>query len=98
MVAAEAKRVIGEGYSDWPALKPETLARKFYNTPLLETGELRDSITHSVEGNEARVGSSLDKALFQEMGTSRIPAAAFLARSRATQAAGDHARDRPHRL
>ena len=35
-----------------------TLARKSADTPLLETGEMRDSITHSVEGNEARVGAS----------------------------------------
>ena len=41
MVAAEAKRVIGEGYEYWPALQPATLARKMMNTPLLETGELR---------------------------------------------------------
>jgi hypothetical protein len=44
MVPDEAKRVIGEGYPEWPALQPETLARKMRNTPLLETGELRPSI------------------------------------------------------
>jgi phage gpG-like protein len=39
---------------------------------------MRDSISHSVHGDEARVGSNLDKALFQEMGTSRIPPRLFL--------------------
>jgi hypothetical protein len=39
MVCAEAKRVIGEGYPEWPALSPETLAHKMANTPLLETGD-----------------------------------------------------------
>ena len=28
MVCAEAKRVIGEGYPEWPELQPSTLARK----------------------------------------------------------------------
>jgi hypothetical protein len=44
MVCTEAKRVIGTYDYDWPQLSPETLARKFFNTPLLETGEMRDSI------------------------------------------------------
>jgi hypothetical protein len=33
MVCEEAKRVIGEGYPYWPALQPETLARKMMNPP-----------------------------------------------------------------
>jgi hypothetical protein len=51
MVCAEAKRVIGEGYPEWPALSPETLAHKMGKGPLLETGELRDSIQWNSEGN-----------------------------------------------
>jgi hypothetical protein len=40
LVAAEAKRVLGEGYPEWPALQPATIARKMRgNSPLLETGE-----------------------------------------------------------
>jgi hypothetical protein len=58
MVCEEAKRVIGEGYPYWPALKPETLARKMMNTPLLETGELRASIEWNASGNEGHVGSN----------------------------------------
>ena len=79
LVAAEAKRVIGEGYADWPALKPETLARKFYNTPLLETGEMRASIEWHAEGLHGEVGSNNDKAVWHELGTSRIPPRSFLA-------------------
>jgi phage gpG-like protein len=78
MVCAEAKRVIGEGYPEWPALSPETLARKMMNTPLLETGELRGSIEWNAEGNEGFVGSNLEKAVWHELGTSRIPPRPFL--------------------
>jgi phage gpG-like protein len=78
LVCEEAKRVIGEGYPYWPALKPETLARKMMNTPLLETGELRASIEWNSSGNEGAVGSNNDKAVWHELGTSRIPPRSFL--------------------
>jgi phage gpG-like protein len=78
MVADEAKRVIGEGYPEWPALQPETLARKMMATPLLETGELRASIEWNAEGNQGYVGSNNDKAVWHELGTSRIPPRSFL--------------------
>ena len=67
-VCAEAKRVIGEGHPYWPALSPETLARKVMNTPLLETGELRGSIEWNSSGNQGYVGSNNDKAVWQELG------------------------------
>jgi phage gpG-like protein len=78
MVCAEAKRVIGEGYPYWPALSPETLARKMMNTPLLETGELRASIEWQAHGLEGQVGSNNDKAIWHELGTSKIPPRSFL--------------------
>jgi phage gpG-like protein len=80
MVAAEAKRVIGEGYEDWPPLQPETLAKKMMNSPLLETGELRASIEWSTSANglEGWVGSNNDKALWHELGTAKIPPRSFL--------------------
>jgi HK97 gp10 family phage protein len=78
LVAAEAKRVIGTYDYGWPQLKPETLARKFYDTPLLETGEMRDSIEWHAEGLRGEVGSNNDKAVFHEFGTSRIPPRPFL--------------------
>jgi phage gpG-like protein len=78
MVCDEAKRVIGEGYPEWPALSPETLAHKMGSGPLLETGELRASIEWNAEGNEGYVGSNNDKAVWHELGTSRIPPRPFL--------------------
>src|SRR6267378_1853116 len=78
MVSEEAKRVIGEGYPFWPALQPATLARKMMNTPLLETGELRASIEWQSHGLEGAVGSNNDKAVWHELGTSRIPPRSFL--------------------
>jgi HK97 gp10 family phage protein len=78
IVETEAKRVIGTYEYGWPPLTPSTLEKKAADTPLLETGKMRDSITHSVSGNEARVGSNEDIALWQEMGTPRIPPRPFL--------------------
>jgi phage gpG-like protein len=92
MVYAEAKRVIGEGYDFWPALQPETLARKMMATPLLETGELRGSIEWNSEGNVGYVGSNLDKAVWHELGTSRIPPRSFLA------GAAMHEEERIHKM
>ena len=82
MVARAAKRAIGKRHELWPPLKPETIARKLRgNTPLLETGELRDSIEWTASGLEGQVGSNNDKAVWHELGTSRIPARSFLASS-----------------
>jgi phage gpG-like protein len=78
MICDEAKRVLGEGYPGWPALQPETLAKKIGPGPLLETGELRASIEWHVEGNEGQVGSNSDKAVWHELGTSKIPPRPFL--------------------
>jgi hypothetical protein len=78
LVAAEAKRVLGtEGY-DWPALSPATLAHKMQSGMLLETGAMRASIEWNSSGNEGHVGSNSDIAVFQELGTSRIPPRSFL--------------------
>jgi hypothetical protein len=79
LVCAEAKRVLGtEGYG-WPALSAATLAHKMQPGMLLETGELRASIEWNSEGNEGAVGSNLDKAVWHELGTARIPPRPFLA-------------------
>jgi hypothetical protein len=55
------------------------------DSPLLETGELRDSIQFNSSGNEGHVGSNLDKAVWMEFGTSRVPARSFLAAAAAQQ-------------
>ena len=73
---------IGHEHSSWPPLKPETIARKAHgNTPLLETGEMRASIKHELDPLllTVVVGSNNKKAVFHEMGTSRIPTRPFLA-------------------
>jgi phage gpG-like protein len=79
MVCAEAKRVIGTYDYGWTPLAPSTLAHKMMNTPLLESGALRASIEWNSSGNEGYVGSNSDIAVFQELGTSRIPPRSFLA-------------------
>jgi hypothetical protein len=82
LVAKQAKRAIGKTHELWPPLKPATIARKLRgNTPLLETGEMRDSIEWTVHGLEGQVGSNSDKAVWQELGTSHIPPRSFLASS-----------------
>jgi HK97 gp10 family phage protein len=83
MIEKEAKTAIGTYRYDWTPLLPETVARKARgDTPLLETGELRDSIEHNVgrEGNEVvgYVGTNDPRAKYHEFGTSTIPARPFL--------------------
>jgi phage gpG-like protein len=85
MVEDEAKRVLGTYDYGWPPLKPATIARKAHgDTPLLETGELRDSIHHYVTvdpvtgGGQVNVGSNHERALWHELGTVTIPARPFL--------------------
>jgi phage gpG-like protein len=77
MVATEAKRVLGTDGYNWPALSEHT--KKTQPGMLLETGEMRDSISWTAHGNEGHVGSNNDKAVWQELGTSRIPPRSFLA-------------------
>lgn len=78
MVEKEAKRVIGTYDYNWVPLAPSTLAQKSADTPLLETGEMRESIEHTIQGHTAYVGSDNQKAVYHELGTSRIPARPFL--------------------
>jgi hypothetical protein len=79
IVAQAAKAALGTYDFGWVSLSAETIARKARgDSPLLETGELRDSIHWTVHGNEGSVGSDLDKALWQELGTRSIPPRPFL--------------------
>lgn len=84
MVEKEAKRVIGTYDYGWPELadstKEDRTAKGFSeNEPLLRTGEMRDSIQHTTTTHWAEVGSDNDKAVWQELGTARIPPRSFLA-------------------
>jgi hypothetical protein len=85
IVEKEAKESLGHYHRGWPRLKPETIAHKATgDSPLLETGEMRDSIEHTVVEADADhavgyVGSNSDIAVYQELGTSRgIPPRSFL--------------------
>jgi hypothetical protein len=73
IVQGRAQNLIGHPNAYWAPLAPETLKRKDgINTPLLESGLLRSSITHTViDSSHAEVGSDLDRALWMECGTSR---------------------------
>lgn len=80
-----------DGFQSWPELAEFTKIDKEkkgyvfndeYN-PLYRTGELKESIHHVVavlnkELGQVFIGSPLDIALFQEMGTKTIPARSFL--------------------
>ena len=76
-------------FAAWAPLAERTVADRVAkgftpDDPLLRTGHLRDSIGHSVEmspgitSGHAVVGSKEDIAVWQELGTSRIPARSFL--------------------
>jgi phage gpG-like protein len=78
IVMHEAKRLIGHPQQEWPPLSAETLAHKEGNTPLLETGELRASIEWDADGREATIGSNNPKAVWHELGTSKVPPRSFL--------------------
>lgn len=89
IVEKSARSAMGEYQSQvgpfpaWAALSPATIydrLSKGYSPdePLLRDGTLRDSISHTVEATEAIVGSTSDIAVFQELGTSKIPPRPFL--------------------
>ena len=81
VVSKTAKNLIGHENPFWPALKPETIARKARgNTPLLETGSMRDSIGWDAPHHDGNVtygdvGSDNPKAVWHELGTKHIPPA-----------------------
>jgi phage gpG-like protein len=80
ILQAEAKRVLGTYDYGWPRLKPSTIAcNSSGDSPLLENGDLRDSIERDVQHDVAYVGSRDPKAMWHELGTSRIPPRPFLA-------------------
>jgi phage gpG-like protein len=73
--AAAANARPGEYQEGWPALQPETIARKDAgDSPLLETGSFKDGISHNSDEHEAYVGSDDARAKYFEFGTSKMPA------------------------
>lgn len=101
--AAEAKAMIGHELEEWPDLAERTIAEKqrlgytgqiSETDPLLRTGKLRDSIKAEAAatgaGVEGVVASEDVVALYQEMGTARIPPRPFLAPAMMTAEARSH--------
>jgi hypothetical protein len=83
LASTMAVHYLGTYQEGWAPLKPATIASKSTgDSPLLETGHMRDTISHSVNPfspvMEVVVGSTDKKAVWQEMGTSRIPPRPFL--------------------
>jgi hypothetical protein len=97
IIQKKAKAAIGKEHEEWPALAESTLKDKATHgfktpAPLLRTGELRDSIEYIVDGNQGAVGSDSPIAVYQELGTSRIPPRSFLV------SAAIASEDRIHRM
>lgn len=96
IVKEEAKGVIGTYEFGWPQLAESTQQDRVRhgfaaNEPLLRTGELRDSISHYVEGDTGYVGSPSKIALAQELGTAKIPPRSFLGGAARAKEAEIHA-------
>jgi hypothetical protein len=84
MVEKRAKEKVGEyqpqtgPFIAWPELAESTKAdraKQGYpeDEPLLRSGEMRDSIEHTVGRHEALIGSNSDIMVYQELGTQHIP-------------------------
>ena len=56
VMEAKVKETITGGRPEWPPLKESTVKRKGHSKPLIETGMLRASITHKVEGDMVNIG------------------------------------------
>jgi hypothetical protein len=68
LLSQASKDLIGVPKDEWPPLAPSTLAHKDgVNTPLLETGEMRDSITWNSDAHEGYVGSNNKKLVWNEL-------------------------------
>lgn len=97
IVQARAKKTIGTDQELWAPLAASTIADKQQHgfptpKPLLRTGEMRDSIEFQVDGLQGCVGSNSEIAVFQELGTSKIPPRSFL------RSAAIASEDRIHRM
>jgi hypothetical protein len=91
-VALEAKGYIGHELNEWKPLADSTIAEKEHlgyvgqesaTDPLLRTGELRKSIELEVDAASLTgvVGSNDKIAIYQELGTEKIPPRPFLSTS-----------------
>jgi hypothetical protein len=73
LVEETAKEALGSYKWGWPRLAESTIERKARgDSPLLETGELRESIEHVVMGRSGHVGTNAFQAEWMEFGTTNI--------------------------
>src|SRR5208337_5085352 len=68
-----AKAAIGTYEYGWPPLAARTIERKGADTPLLETGAMRESGFYEVRGTSFIAGFSDEKIVYHEYGTSHVP-------------------------
>lgn len=78
IVEKEAKHVLGTYDYGWPQLAETTKedrVRKGFteNDPGLRSGEMRESIEHTVFATEAFIGSNDDHLVYFDIGTSKQP-------------------------
>jgi hypothetical protein len=77
-VRQNARDAIGTYKYGWTPLAESTLAKKSADTPLLETGQLRDSIGIKLYHNRGVVGTNDPTAEFHEHGSSHEPPRSFM--------------------
>lgn len=85
-IAQDARDKIGHDQAGWAPLADSTDVSKAAkgqpaDSPLLARGDLKKSIEVIVEGHTAVIGTNDEAAVYQEMGTSAIPARPFLSRA-----------------
>jgi len=72
ILAEESKSLIGVPKLEWPPLADVTVARKDgVNSPLLETGAMRDSIGWNSDAHEGYVGSNDPLLRYHEFGSDK---------------------------
>jgi phage gpG-like protein len=77
-VRENARSALGTYRYGWEPLAASTLARKSEDTPLLETGQLRDSIGIKLSHDRGEVGTNDPYAEFHEHGSSHEPPRSFM--------------------
>lgn len=89
IVEREAKAIVGHyqygagPFDDWMELADSTKADRLRmgfteNDPGYRTGEMRESIGHTVDGHEAAVGSDDEYLVYFELGTEKQPPRSIL--------------------
>lgn len=81
LIEAEAKAELGTlqpgaaPFGDWPPLADSTQRGRDPKTPGIDSGQMRDSISHAVDAHagEAVVGSNDPNLIYFEMGTAKQP-------------------------